>query len=64
MMNNFLIINILQGDLLLFIIRFQQGELVQEVYQQFSPWVSQVVRVYNDQRFAEFQWTVGPIPIA
>ncbi|KAK7498328.1 hypothetical protein BaRGS_00010588, partial [Batillaria attramentaria] len=40
-----------------------QGEVVEEVYQQFSPWVTQVIRVYANQRAAEFQWTVGPIPI-
>ncbi|KAL8603557.1 hypothetical protein ACOMHN_022509 [Nucella lapillus] len=40
-----------------------KGELVQEVYQQFSPWLTQTVKLYSQQRFVEFQWTVGPIPI-
>lgn len=39
-----------------------RGPLVDEVYQQFSPWVSQVVRVYKDKEHAEFEFMVGPIP--
>ncbi|XP_078577239.1 lysosomal alpha-mannosidase-like isoform X1 [Branchiostoma floridae x Branchiostoma japonicum] len=39
------------------------GQLCQEVQQSFSPWVSQVVRLYSGQRHAELEWTVGPIPI-
>ncbi|KAK7113102.1 lysosomal alpha-mannosidase-like [Littorina saxatilis] len=42
---------------------FVQGEVVQEVYQEFSPWVTQSVRLYNHHRFVQFHWTVGPIPI-
>ncbi|KAK7113101.1 lysosomal alpha-mannosidase-like [Littorina saxatilis] len=42
---------------------FVQGELVQEVYQQFLPWLTQTVKLYSQQRFVQFQWTVGPIPI-
>ncbi|XP_030052794.1 lysosomal alpha-mannosidase [Microcaecilia unicolor] len=40
-----------------------QNTLVQEVYQNFSSWCSQVVRLYVGQRFLELEWTVGPIPI-
>ncbi|XP_075715232.1 lysosomal alpha-mannosidase [Rhinoderma darwinii] len=40
-----------------------QNSLVQEVYQNFSSWCSQVVRLYSDQRYVELEWTVGPIPI-
>ncbi|KAM9241653.1 lysosomal alpha-mannosidase-like [Dugong dugon] len=36
--------------------------LVQEVHQKFSPWCSQVVRLYPGQRHLELEWTVGPIP--
>nr|KAG5714609.1 hypothetical protein BaRGS_000097 [Batillaria attramentaria] len=38
-------------------------KLCETAHQEFSPWVSQTVRIYDDQRFVEFQWTVGPIPI-
>lgn len=40
-----------------------QGDLVQEVYQEFLPWLTQTVKLYSGKRYAEFQWTVGPIPI-
>lgn len=40
-----------------------QGQLVQEIWQQFSPWVSQVVRLYDQAKYAELEWTVGPIPV-
>uniref|UniRef100_A0A672YR33 Alpha-mannosidase n=1 Tax=Sphaeramia orbicularis TaxID=375764 RepID=A0A672YR33_9TELE len=37
--------------------------VVQEVRQWFSPWVSQVVRLYAHSRTLELEWTVGPLPI-
>ncbi|XP_053145025.1 lysosomal alpha-mannosidase isoform X2 [Hemicordylus capensis] len=37
--------------------------VVEEVYQNFSDWCSQVVRLYAGQPYVEFEWTVGPIPI-
>ncbi|XP_069460402.1 lysosomal alpha-mannosidase-like isoform X2 [Ambystoma mexicanum] len=40
-----------------------KGPLVVEVYQNFSSWCSQVVRLYPGQKFVELEWTVGPIPI-
>lgn len=41
-----------------------RGDVVDEVYQQFNEWVSQVVRIYHDNTTAiEFEWTVGPIPV-
>ncbi|XP_068607078.1 lysosomal alpha-mannosidase [Brachionichthys hirsutus] len=40
-----------------------QTPTVQEVRQQFAPWVSQVVRLYSDSRVLELEWTVGPLPI-
>ncbi|KAK3085464.1 hypothetical protein FSP39_003781 [Pinctada imbricata] len=41
---------------------YLHGQLVQEVHQQFSPWVSMVTRLYNDAQYLETEWTVGPIP--
>ncbi|XP_078285445.1 lysosomal alpha-mannosidase [Rhinoraja longicauda] len=40
-----------------------ETELFQEVYQNFTPWCSQVVRLYKRQKFVELEWTVGPIPV-
>ncbi|XP_022084551.1 lysosomal alpha-mannosidase-like [Acanthaster planci] len=40
-----------------------KGPVAVEVRQQFQPWLSQVIRLYNAKEFAEFEWTVGPIPI-
>ncbi|XP_038060793.1 lysosomal alpha-mannosidase-like [Patiria miniata] len=40
-----------------------KGPVATEVRQQFQPWLSQVIRLYNNREFAEFEWTVGPIPI-
>ncbi|KAM9313315.1 lysosomal alpha-mannosidase [Gastrophryne carolinensis] len=39
-----------------------KNSLVQEVYQNFSSWCSQVVRLYEDRNYLELEWTVGPIP--
>ncbi|XP_070572085.1 lysosomal alpha-mannosidase-like isoform X2 [Ptychodera flava] len=39
-----------------------QGNIVEEVHQQFTPWLSQVIRLHKDQKHAEFEWTVGPVP--
>lgn len=43
---------------------YVQGQLVQEIWQQFSPWVSQVVRLYDQAKYVELEWTVGPIPVS
>lgn len=40
-----------------------KGDLVDEVHQQFNEWISQVVRVYKTEKFVEFEWIVGPIPV-
>lgn len=40
-----------------------KGEQVQEVHQQFNEWISQVIRLYDDELHVEFEWMVGPIPI-
>jgi len=40
-----------------------QGKIVSEIRQNFSNWVYQVLRVYNNSNFFEFEATIGPIPI-
>ncbi|XP_047319755.1 alpha-mannosidase [Impatiens glandulifera] len=40
-----------------------QGPLVDEIHQQFSSWIYQVVRLYKDKEHAEVEYTIGPIPI-
>ncbi|XP_078541425.1 lysosomal alpha-mannosidase [Lissotriton helveticus] len=40
-----------------------KSPLVSEVYQNFSSWCSQVVRLYSGKKSIELEWTVGPIPI-
>jgi lysosomal alpha-mannosidase len=40
-----------------------KGEIVDEVHQVFNDWVSQVVRIYKTQKYVEFEWLVGEIPI-
>lgn len=40
-----------------------RGELVDEVHQIFNEWISQVVRIYKNESYAEFQWLVGPVPV-
>ena len=39
------------------------GEIVDEIHQTFSSWISQVVRIYKQENHVEFEWLVGPIPI-
>ncbi len=40
-----------------------RGKLVQEIRQEFTPWLSQVIRLYhNNNEYIEFDWMVGPIP--
>ncbi|XP_055875699.1 lysosomal alpha-mannosidase-like isoform X2 [Biomphalaria glabrata] len=40
-----------------------KGSVVQEAFQQFTDWISQVIRVYQDKPYVEIEWTIGPIPI-
>ena len=45
-------------------LRVAKGGLVQEVWQTFTPWLSQIVRVRQGSRVVELEWTVGPIPLS
>lgn len=40
-----------------------EGELVDEVHQTFNSWITQVIRVYKNESYIEFDWLVGPIEI-
>ncbi|KAK7070039.1 carbohydrate binding [Halocaridina rubra] len=45
-------------------ISFVQGEVVTEIHQTWSPWMSQVLRIYSQDRLnIEMEWLVGSIPI-
>lgn len=43
-------------------VKVYKGDLVEEIHQTFNEWVSQVIRVYKDEKHIEFEWLVGPIP--
>ncbi|XP_031095646.1 alpha-mannosidase-like isoform X2 [Ipomoea triloba] len=43
-------------------VKIIRGPLVDEVHQQFSSWIYQVIRVYRDKEHAEVEFTIGPIP--
>ncbi|KAK9044976.1 hypothetical protein V6N11_058866 [Hibiscus sabdariffa] len=40
-----------------------RGPILDEVHQKISSWVYQITRVYKEKDYAEFEFTVGPIPI-
>ena len=40
-----------------------KGPVVQEIHQIFNPWISQIIRIYQNSDEIEFDWIVGPIPI-
>ena len=41
-----------------------RGAYVQQVWQQMSDWLVQKVTLYKDRPWVEFEWTVGPVPVA
>lgn len=40
-----------------------EGPIVKEIHQKFNDWISQVIRIYEDKTYVEFDWLVGPIPV-
>lgn len=43
---------------------FVNGSVVKEFRQQINNWITQTIRVSKDSKFVEFDYVVGPIPIA
>jgi lysosomal alpha-mannosidase len=41
----------------------RQTSLVQEVHQIYNEWISQTIRLYDNENSVEFEWQVGPIPV-
>ncbi|XP_076297759.1 lysosomal alpha-mannosidase II [Lasioglossum baleicum] len=40
-----------------------KGDVVSEIHQTINEWVSQVIRIYKEEEYVEFDWLVGPIPV-
>ncbi|XP_068085072.1 lysosomal alpha-mannosidase [Anabrus simplex] len=40
-----------------------KGDVVEEIHQTFSPWVSQVMRLYRKANYIELEWLVGPVDV-
>ncbi|XP_046916123.2 LOW QUALITY PROTEIN: lysosomal alpha-mannosidase-like [Dermatophagoides farinae] len=43
--------------------KIYRGSLVDEIHQVFTDWCTQVIRLYKNYNYIEFDWVVGPIPI-
>lgn len=43
--------------------RIYRGPLVDEIHQIFTDWCTQVIRLYKNYNYIEFDWVVGPIPV-
>lgn len=40
------------------------GNIVREVRQIWKDWVTQIIRIYKEEDFIEFDWAVGPVDIS
>ena len=45
-------------------LQWVRGPVVQEVRQDFGPWVAQSTRLAQGSRHLEITYTVGPVPVA
>jgi lysosomal alpha-mannosidase len=43
-------------------VKIFKGQIVAEAQQIFNEWVSQTIRIYDQENLIEFEWLVGPIP--
>ncbi|KAL3069075.1 hypothetical protein niasHT_034305 [Heterodera trifolii] len=43
-------------------VQFVKNDLVHEARQIVKPWLSQIVRLYMDKPFVEFEYLIGPLP--
>lgn len=41
-----------------------EGNLIREVKQKFSDWATQIIRIYADTDYIEFDYVIGPIDIS
>ncbi|CAD5121632.1 DgyrCDS10126 [Dimorphilus gyrociliatus] len=44
-------------------VKVYPGKHYDEVRQQFSDWAWQTIRIYDNAKHVEIEWTIGPIPI-
>jgi len=40
-----------------------QGKMFSQIHQVYNDWISQTIRLYENARYAEFEWQIGPINI-
>lgn len=38
-----------------------RNSVLQEVHQTFTPWLSQIIRLYSNKNTIDMEWQVGPI---
>jgi lysosomal alpha-mannosidase len=51
----------LNGELLEY--KLVWNDYVKEMRQKIAPWLTQVIRIYDDRPQMEYEWTIGPIPV-
>lgn len=40
-----------------------KGDIVDEVHQTFNSWIKQIIRIYKNENYIEFDWLVGPLEL-